>query len=207
MPCSRSLTCKSHSLTLKRQVPHRSKPFDVLLSEWQRVNRPPATAGTPGTRGSGVLEAAGSSSQLIGEADSEKGRKKEKKKKRQAAQAAAIAAAQASAAGGLDLSSLADQRRGKKGLQIVGEWSDDEALPGGEDDLIDSEEEVESVLRGLARSQSSGAGAGTVSWGRPLAGLTHGGGAGLSGASLFVGRNVKLARLREALGGLFGSLS
>lgn len=31
--CTRSLTCKTHSLSLRRQVPGRSKDFDVLLAE------------------------------------------------------------------------------------------------------------------------------------------------------------------------------
>jgi SAGA-associated factor 73 len=33
LPCLRSLTCKSHSLTSKRKVEGRSKPFDDLLRE------------------------------------------------------------------------------------------------------------------------------------------------------------------------------
>ncbi len=33
LPCLRSLTCKSHSLTSKRKVQGRSKPFDMLLRE------------------------------------------------------------------------------------------------------------------------------------------------------------------------------
>lgn len=32
-PCTRSLTCKSHSLSLRRMVSGRSKPFDKLLTE------------------------------------------------------------------------------------------------------------------------------------------------------------------------------
>ncbi|PKY42573.1 SCA7-domain-containing protein [Rhizophagus irregularis] len=35
-PCTRSLTCKSHSLTLKRSVTGRSQPFDTLLSRYQK---------------------------------------------------------------------------------------------------------------------------------------------------------------------------
>lgn len=33
LPCMRSLTCKSHSLTSKRKVQGRSKPFDALLRD------------------------------------------------------------------------------------------------------------------------------------------------------------------------------
>lgn len=32
-PCTRSLTCKAHALSLRRQVEGRSKPFDTLLAE------------------------------------------------------------------------------------------------------------------------------------------------------------------------------
>ena len=37
LPCSRSLTCKSHSMGAKRNVPGRSQPYDILLFEWQKA--------------------------------------------------------------------------------------------------------------------------------------------------------------------------
>lgn len=37
--CARSLTCKSHSMGLKRAVPGRSAPYDKLLMEYQRKNQ------------------------------------------------------------------------------------------------------------------------------------------------------------------------
>lgn len=40
LPCSRSLTCKSHSMGAKRAVQGRSKAYDELLLEWQRANNP-----------------------------------------------------------------------------------------------------------------------------------------------------------------------
>lgn len=40
LPCSRSLTCKSHSMGAKRSVLGRSKPYDELLLEWNRANNP-----------------------------------------------------------------------------------------------------------------------------------------------------------------------
>jgi len=40
LQCSRSLTCKSHSMGAKRAVQGRSKPYDELLLEWQRANNP-----------------------------------------------------------------------------------------------------------------------------------------------------------------------
>lgn len=44
LPCSRSLTCKSHSMGAKRAVPGRSRPYDELLLEWQRVHNPALVA-------------------------------------------------------------------------------------------------------------------------------------------------------------------
>ncbi|KAG2011640.1 hypothetical protein CC2G_011733 [Coprinopsis cinerea AmutBmut pab1-1] len=40
LPCSRSLTCKSHSMGAKRSVQGRSKPYDELLLDWQRAHNP-----------------------------------------------------------------------------------------------------------------------------------------------------------------------
>lgn len=40
LPCSRSLTCKSHSMGAKRAVPGRSRPYDELLLDWQRIHNP-----------------------------------------------------------------------------------------------------------------------------------------------------------------------
>lgn len=40
LPCSRSLTCKSHSMGAKRAVEGRSAPYDALLFEWQKATNP-----------------------------------------------------------------------------------------------------------------------------------------------------------------------
>jgi SAGA-associated factor 73 len=37
--CARSLTCKSHSMGMKRAVPGRSLPYDVLLANYQKKNQ------------------------------------------------------------------------------------------------------------------------------------------------------------------------
>lgn len=37
--CARSLTCKSHPMGAKRGVPGRSKPYDVLLQQYQKKNQ------------------------------------------------------------------------------------------------------------------------------------------------------------------------
>ncbi|KAK7466493.1 SAGA complex subunit Sgf73 [Stygiomarasmius scandens] len=40
LPCSRSLTCKSHSMGAKRAVQGRSRKYDDLLLDWQREHNP-----------------------------------------------------------------------------------------------------------------------------------------------------------------------
>ncbi|XP_026498376.1 uncharacterized protein LOC113402365 [Vanessa tameamea] len=44
-PCTRSLTCKAHALSLRRTVEGRAKPFDTLLAE-HRASRDAAAAGS-----------------------------------------------------------------------------------------------------------------------------------------------------------------
>ncbi|KAK4192095.1 SCA7, zinc-binding domain-containing protein [Podospora australis] len=39
LPCARSLTCKSHSMSAKRSVPGRSLPYDMLLMAYQKKNQ------------------------------------------------------------------------------------------------------------------------------------------------------------------------
>lgn len=54
-PCTRSLTCKSHALSLRRTVEGRAKPFDALLAEHRaaksapepRLPRPPSPLSQP----------------------------------------------------------------------------------------------------------------------------------------------------------------
>jgi hypothetical protein len=42
-PCTRSLTCKQHNLTARRQVKGRSKDFNIILTEhkalWHKIGR------------------------------------------------------------------------------------------------------------------------------------------------------------------------
>lgn len=44
LPCSRSLTCKSHSMGAKRAVEGRSRPYDELLLDWQKIHNPALVA-------------------------------------------------------------------------------------------------------------------------------------------------------------------
>ncbi|KAI7856933.1 SCA7, zinc-binding domain-containing protein [Circinella umbellata] len=52
-PCTRSLTCKSHSMGAKRAVSGRSQPYDVLLSAYQKkaIGRPQSGANATTNKG------------------------------------------------------------------------------------------------------------------------------------------------------------
>ncbi|KAM0748801.1 SCA7-domain-containing protein [Meredithblackwellia eburnea MCA 4105] len=204
-PCSRSLTCKSHSMGAKRSVPHRSQPYDILLHEWQKAHKPETFKNSkpvqprvgPGSEAYAAASAAG------GEGG---GKKKKKNKDRASGEGRE---------GGSGTGEKRDRRtRDKgKGLLIVGEYEDSDNPD--EEGVIDSEDEVDSVLKGLARvprgrplALSSGSGGGWGSFTSPFLGGTGGGSplGGWGGApSFFTARNSKLARLREVIGGVFGT--
>ncbi|KAK0530995.1 SAGA complex subunit Sgf73 [Tilletia horrida] len=73
-PCSRSLTCKSHSMGAKRAVPGRSRPYDDLLFEWQKATNPAFVAK--------LREKERVMAEAAREREQEKARKLEAKKKR-----------------------------------------------------------------------------------------------------------------------------
>ncbi|SGY13664.1 BQ5605_C010g05936 [Microbotryum silenes-dioicae] len=193
LQCLRSLTCKTHSMGAKRSVPHRSQPYDVLLHEWQRANKPnfkndkPVQARVgPGAEGS-VEAATGTSATGEPEVVAVAVANPKKKKKK-----------------GSGEGKEKKNREGssKKGaVQMVGEYLDESegeqiaaAMGTNHDEavMIDSDEEVEGVFKVLGR----------VPRGRPLT-MVSGGGAGFSAASMFVGRNSKLAKLGDVLGSVF----
>lgn len=238
----------------KRSVPHRSRPYDDLLADWQRAKMA-ANANNPTSGnlsgGAASSRARGGDSEIDAEGDSPAGQPlsasvtpaaapyamlppapgiggtggvvKEKKRKRKNHQGeygtgagpGGIAGSGSGMYGsGKERRTRAGGEGGKKGLLVVGEWEDvvDSTNPtAGDDDLlIDSDEEVEAVLKGLARvrpSSSASSGAAPVGVvGRPLSMFT-GGGAGFAASSFFVGRNYRLARLRDTLGGVFATRS
>ncbi|GAA6049744.1 hypothetical protein JCM3770_004437 [Rhodotorula araucariae] len=206
-PCPRSLTCKTHNMSAKRAVPHRSQQYDLLLFEWQKANKanqqkaeaakqsqpgaPPVSSVAGTTRASAAAQSEASTPLPVAppipaepSATSLLSEPPRAKRKRSGG---VDALAGGAASGGFK---LPGEKKGKKGIVYVGEWeeSDDE----GADELVDSDEEVEAVLRGLSRAER----------GRPLF-ISRGGGAGFSTASMFTGRNAKLARLRGTLRDIF----
>ena len=253
-PCPRSLTCKTHNMSAKRAVPHRSQPYDLLLFEWQKTNKanqhkaellklanPAVGAGASGGAGAAAAAAGGAASGAAGGtartaaaaaaaaaaagahgsdastplgADPSGGgpggsgadAPKAKRRRSSGVDALSGGGGALGGAGGASVGALsgpggfklpgegggggAGGKKGKKGIVYVGEW--DESDDDGADELVDSDEEVEAVLRGLARAEH----------GRPLF-IARGGGAGFAAASLFTGRNTKLARLRGTLRDVF----
>lgn len=149
----------------KRSVPHRSQPYDMLLYEWHKKTKADFGNRKP------VQPRVGPGSEAYGALLEGKKRKK----------------------GDVSPGGSKERRTGRdkgKAVLVVGEWEDSDE---GEEGFVDSEEEVEAVLKGLKRVVKP----------KPL-GRGGGGGAGFSAASMFVARNLKLGRLREVLGGVFG---
>lgn len=215
-PCPRSLTCKTHNMSAKRAVPGRSRAYDILLFEWQKANKanqqkleaaklagqpPPPTISTArqqaaaaaaviqaqhGVEGGGASTAMAPSSTQDSSGGAMAAPAPPKPKKRKSGLTGVDG-------GGLTFK-VPGEKKGKKGIVYVGEVEDSDD-DGGADELVDSDEEVEAVLRGLGR----------VERGRPLW-IQRGGGAGFSAASMFNGRNTKLGRLRDTLRDVFRPL-
>ncbi|KAF9226525.1 SCA7-domain-containing protein [Gyrodon lividus] len=133
LPCSRSLTCKAHSMGAKRAVQGRSKPYDELLLEWNRTNNPnwvePIKKET--------------------KAEKKEKREKEKAEKKRLAMEAAIAS-------GVDPNKAGTKKTSKK-PQMPTATSRLEGDDGAENlDDLDSEAEVDSLVKAVQRTQSKG---------------------------------------------------
>ncbi|BGP25351.1 histone acetylation-related protein [Rhodotorula toruloides] len=215
-PCPRSLTCKTHNMSAKRAVPGRSQAYDILLFEWQKANKanqqkieaaklagqqPPPTIST--ARQQAAAAAAAVQTQLGGEgattsAATAPSLTQDVSGGGMLAPAPPKPKKRKSGLSGVDGGGLTfkvpGEKKGKKGIVYVGEMEDSDD-DGGADELVDSDEEVEAVLRGLSR----------VERGRPLW-IQRGGGAGFSAASMLIGRNTKLSRLRDTLRDVFRPL-
>lgn len=168
----------------KRSVPHRSQPYDILLFEWQKTMKPENF----GHR-KPVQPRVGPGSEAYGAAAAE-GRKRKRGDGSRSGTGNGGTGEGRERGGGRD--------KNGKHIQVVGEWEESEGETEYEG-MIDSEEEVEVVLKGLAM----------VGKGRPLGlvdGMHMGGGAGFSGTSMFASRNLRMARLRDVLAGVFSSV-
>ncbi|KAH9945727.1 SCA7-domain-containing protein [Amylocystis lapponica] len=177
LPCSRSLTCKSHSMGAKRAVQGRSKPYDELLLQWNRLNNP------------NWVEPVKKESK----AERKERKEREKAEKKRLAQEAALAAgidpskkAPSAAAG------IAGPKKSKKSaVAHAAAVAAAANVANGEDayenlDDIDSDAEVDSLVRAVHVAQSRGV------IGVPLAVPCDAG-------SFFVTRRERLRTCRELL--------
>ncbi|KIO12910.1 hypothetical protein M404DRAFT_701035 [Pisolithus tinctorius Marx 270] len=133
LPCSRSLTCKAHSMGAKRAVQGRSKPYDELHLEWNRANNPnwvePVKKET--------------------KAEKKEKREKEKAEKKRMAMEAAIAS-------GLDPKSAGTKKTMKKPAVSTASYRL-EGDDGAENyDDIDSEAEVDALVKAVQAAQTRG---------------------------------------------------
>ncbi|KAF9556664.1 SCA7-domain-containing protein [Agrocybe pediades] len=145
LPCSRSLTCKSHSMGAKRSVQGRSRNYDELLLEWQRANNPNFVE--PVKR----------------ETKAEKKEKREKEKlekKRLAGEAAAALGLDPATTGKKSGASSSTKKIGKKAAaaaaaqQRLAEELREDVSEDLED--LDSEVEVEEVIRSVRTARERG---------------------------------------------------
>ncbi|KAI5124273.1 hypothetical protein M0805_005122 [Coniferiporia weirii] len=136
LPCSRALTCKSHSMGAKRAVQGRSKAYDDLLNEFNKERNPnyiePVKRQTKAER-------------------KEKKEKDKAEKKRLAGEAAAAAAAAKQATGGSVKKGKKSTATGPRGGSTVQEEAEDENM-----DDVDSEAELDSMVKAVRTAQAAG---------------------------------------------------
>lgn len=182
-PCPRSLTCKTHSMGAKRSVPHRSQPYDLLLHEVQKANHPDTFAGKKPVQ---PRVGPGSENYLAGENPTKKRRSGGDLTMHNVASGVGTSGVGGGSSGGA-ITGGGGGGGGRKANNKVGEAEESE-VEEGEGDMIDSDEEVESVLKGLSK----------IGRGRPLSRPTD-----FTAPTYFLSRNIKLARLREVFDGVF----
>jgi SAGA-associated factor 73 len=148
LPCSRSLTCKSHSMGAKRAVQGRSRLYDELLLEWNRKNNPnwvePVKRET--------------------KAEKKEKRDREKAEKKKAAQEAAAAAGldpnKKGAGGGGGAWGTGTKKMGKKAAAAAAAAAVAAAAEEAEElenwDEIDSEAEVNDMVKALRAAKEKG---------------------------------------------------
>ncbi|OBZ74251.1 SAGA-associated factor 73 [Grifola frondosa] len=147
LPCSRSLTCKSHSMGAKRAVQNRSKPYDELLLEWNRLNNP------------NWVEPVKKESKAERKERKEKEKAEKKRLAMEAAAAAGIDVTKKGAGGGVGgttkkgKKAAATATAGAVGSTVRVDLADD--VDENLDD-IDSEAEVDSLVRAVRLAQDRG---------------------------------------------------
>lgn len=170
LPCTRSLTCKSHSMAAKRAVV-RGVPYDVLLAELQRINR----GGVPAV--TGIMAGMVGGGPKVGKAVETGSRRRDTATPLSVSLAPSPAVSAGQSSTGAVASAVPKERRRGAGvaasekakaaamLQHVGEYDDsdvDRDEGEGEDgearinynDDIDSEEELISIFSAISRRRA-----------------------------------------------------
>lgn len=137
LPCSRSLTCKSHSMGAKRAVQGRSRKYDDLLIDWQRAHNP------------NFIEPVKRETK----AEKKEKREKEKLEKKKLAEEHAVAL-------GVDPSTIKKQgipgpkKGGKKASAAVRMAAGDDGMENLED--LDSEVEMDELVQAVRDATAKG---------------------------------------------------
>lgn len=176
LPCSRSLTCKSHSMGAKRAVQGRSRPYDELLLEWNRQNNP----------------------NFVEPVKRESKQERKERKEREKAEKKRLAQ-EAAAAQGIDTTKKSagaggtGTKKKKTATAATSAPTAASAVPGAkahievhEDEDIDSEAEVDTLVRAVRAAEDKGI------LGVPLA-------VPCDASSWFVARRERVRTCRELL--------
>lgn len=176
LPCSRSLTCKSHSMGAKRAVQGRSRPYDELLLDWNRLHNP----------------------NFVEPVKRESKQERKERKEREKAEKKRIQM-EAAAAAGIDLTKKsattggAGTKKKKTATTAMAMPTAAAAAPGAkiphetpEDEDIDSEAEVDALVRAVRAAEHKGI------LGTPLA-------VPCDASSWFVARRERVRTCRELL--------
>ncbi|KAF9268999.1 SCA7-domain-containing protein [Marasmius fiardii PR-910] len=146
LPCSRSLTCKSHSMGAKRAVQGRSRAYDELLLDWQREHNP------------NFVEPVKKETK----AEKKEKREKEKLEKKRLAEEAAIAAGldpnSSNAANKKPGGNSASKKAAKKAAAAAAAVRAENAADNQRENLdeLDSEAEVDELVEAVRVAKENG---------------------------------------------------
>ncbi|EIW82061.1 SCA7-domain-containing protein [Coniophora puteana RWD-64-598 SS2] len=136
LPCSRSLTCKAHSMGAKRAVEGRSKSYDELLLDWNRANNP----------------------NWVEPVKKETKAEKKEKKEREKAEKKRLAQEAAAATGGeVGKPKKSAKKATSSAVAATDSGKGAEGDNGAENlDEIDSEAEVDALVKGIHEARAKG---------------------------------------------------
>ncbi|KZS90491.1 SCA7-domain-containing protein, partial [Sistotremastrum niveocremeum HHB9708] len=135
LPCSRSLTCKSHSMGAKRAVQGRSRDYDALLLDWNRANKP------------GFVEPVKKET---------KKEKKEKRDKEREEKKKLMGDKKGGGGAGGGTPGTSTKKSSKKAGQGANAGANAGMDEEDDDDDVDSEAEVDAMIRSIRKARDEG---------------------------------------------------